>query len=68
MTIWNDYKGFYFCFLLLSSLLFTCARVFARVRPIAQTQAREKMCVLTFVNTVFCLSGIDVTPRINHGN
>ena len=62
--------------ILYSSLIFSSlyvracfrARTPDRMGAIAWTQAREKMCVLTFVNTVFCLSGIDVTPRINHGN
>lgn len=55
--------------LLYSYLIFSlrarvfCARMDAGVRPIARTRACEKMCVLTFVNTVFCLSGVDVNPR-----
>lgn len=62
------------CVLLYSTLLFSylifslrarvfCARMDAGVRPIARTRVCEKMCVLTFVNTVLCLSGVDVHAR-----
>lgn len=55
--------------LLFSYLIFSlrarvfCARMDAGVRSIARTRAREKMYVLTFVNTVLCLSGVDVHAR-----
>ena len=51
--------------LLLSTLIFSLrVRVFcARVRPALRARVCEKMCVLTFVNTAFCLSGINVHPR-----
>ena len=55
--------------LLFFSLIFSlrarvfCARMDAGVRSIARTRVCEKMCVLTFVNTAFCLSGINVHPR-----
>ena len=51
--------------LLFSYLIFSLrVRVFcARVRSAVRAGVCEKMCVLTFVNTVLCLSGVDVHAR-----